>query len=55
MLADVQGALCTMGFKEREARAVMRAIRPRVGAEMAIEEVMRMALRAPAQWAAAPG
>jgi hypothetical protein len=46
ILADVHLALCTMGFKDREARKLTAAVCPRAGANMSLQEALRAALKA---------
>ena len=60
VLADVHVTLCTMGFKDREARKLTDAVCPRAGANLGFEEALRAALLAwrstapSATWSASP-
>ena len=44
-LADVHSGLVNLGFKIKEARRIVDAIRPRVGAATPLKAALRMALR----------
>ncbi|GAB5544678.1 MAG: hypothetical protein SangKO_044380 [Sandaracinaceae bacterium] len=45
MLAEVFQMLKALSFKEKEARRLVDAARPHVGAEMTAEQALRVALR----------
>jgi hypothetical protein len=44
-LSDVFEILCSLGFRQTEARRMIDATRPQVGAETATEDIVRRALR----------